>query len=55
MILYLCTLRDITELETVISRKAHKLIYSRMDLWMEIDFIPVRFLGYYGTGMEDKK
>ncbi len=55
MILYLCILRDITELEIVIFRKARKLIYSRMDLWMEIDFIPVRFWGYCGTGMEDKK
>ncbi len=55
MILYSCAFGDITELETVISRKAHKSIYNRMDLWMEIDFIFVRFLGYYGTGMEDKK
>ena len=42
---------DAAELETktVISHTVHKSIYRHMDLWLEIDFIPVYKGGYYGT------
>ena len=36
---------------TVISLTVHKSIYRHMFLWLEIDFIPVYFEGYYGTGI----
>ncbi len=45
MILYLCTVRDITELETVSSLPVHKSIYSCMLLRLEIDFILVYWEG----------
>ncbi len=52
MISYWCIVRNITELETVISLTVHKSIYRHMFLWLEIDFIPVYCEGYYGTRIE---
>ena len=44
-----------SDFKTVISLKVHKSIYRRMFLRLEIDFIPVYFEEYYGTGMEEKR
>ena len=49
------SVRDITELETVIFLTAHKSIYRHMFLWLEIDFRSVCWEEYYGTGMEEKR
>jgi len=40
-----------SDFKTVISLTVHKSIYRRMFLRLEIDFIPVYFEGYYGTGI----
>lgn len=43
--------RNIAELESVIFLTMHKSIYRHTDLWLEIDFIPVYWEEYYGTGI----
>lgn len=37
------------KLKTVIFHTVHKSIFRHMYLWLEIDFIQVYCVGYYGT------
>ena len=40
-----------SDFKTVISLTVHKSISRNMGLWLEIDFRPVYWEGYYGTGI----